>query len=74
LPQALVVDDEEGVDFLCQGVEAVEGLVDLPLSLKRKGMVTTPMVRMPRRCLRGDDGRGAGTCTAAHTGGDKEHT
>ena len=41
---------------------------------KWKGLVTTPMVRMPcSRAARGDDRCGTGAGAAAHAGGDEHH-
>ena len=74
IAQPLVVDDQQRVHFLGEGVYAVKRLVDARRKLeeKRNGDHADGE-DAALACLSGNDGRCAGARAAAHAGGDKHH-
>ena len=72
--ETLVVDDEEGIDFLGEQVKAVESLVDLLLAFEKEGDGhDTDREDAFLLGFVGDDRRCTGSCAAAHTCGDEHH-
>ena len=75
LDEALVVDDEEGIDALAHLLDPFECLEDLSRTLKEEGDRDDTDSQQAR--LHGDladDGRCTRTRTTTHTSGDEDHT
>ena len=72
--QVLVRDNKKRVHHLLQLHDAASARRMRRWPSKLNGLVTTPMVRMPKltRCL-SNNGSRAGSSTAAHAGGHKHH-
>ena len=72
--QALVVDDEQGIDVLGHLLHAVEGLVNLLVALETEGDGDDAYGEDAHLLGDlGDDGCGTGAGAATHAGGDEGH-
>ena len=72
--EALVVDDEQGIDVLRYLLYAVEGLVNLLVALEDKGYGDDAHGQNAHAFgLACHDGCGTGACATAHAGGDEDH-